>query len=65
MERIARSWKMLVAMVFAGAVLVYTSLSLQAANRPAAAPAADITGTTAAPSGPPISNEIRDFPQLD
>jgi hypothetical protein len=66
MDRIAGSWKMLVGMVAAGAVLFYASLSVEAANRnSAAAQRESVAAPASEGSGPPASNEIQDFPQLD
>jgi hypothetical protein len=66
MDRIAGSWKMLVGVVAAGAVLLYASLSVEAANRqPGAAQRGSVSAPASDTSGPPASNEIKDFPQLD
>ena len=67
MSAIATNWKMLALFVL-GLALLFAS-SLVAVSRSSAPAAASETQTMApvytAPQEPPISNEIRDFPQLD
>jgi hypothetical protein len=66
MDRIAGSWKMLVGVVAAGAVLFYASMSVEAANHTRRVQQGDSFSAPAAEqSGTPTPNEIQDFPQLD
>ena len=68
MSAIATNWKTLLALFVLGLALLFAS-SLVAVSRSSAPAAASQMQTTApvsnAPQEPPISNEIRDFPQLD
>jgi len=66
MSAVATNWKTLLALFVLGLALLFAS-SLVAVSRssaPAAAPQT-MAPASAAPQGEPISNEIRDFPQLD
>jgi len=66
MSAIATNWKTLLALFVLGLALLFAS-SLVAVSR--SSPPAAASQTTApvsnAPQEPPISNEIRGFPQLD
>jgi hypothetical protein len=62
MKAITTNWKTLVSALVVGVVLFFASLQLLA-GRPSAAnplPPANVPAV----DGPPISNEIQDFPQL-
>jgi len=68
MSAIATNWKTLLALFVLGLALLFAS-SLVAVSRSSAPAAASqtqrVAPVSAAPQEQPISNEIRDFPQLD
>jgi hypothetical protein len=68
MSAIATNWKTLLALFVLGLALLFAS-SLVAVSRSSAPTAASqrqtVAPVPATPQEQPISNEIRDFPQLD
>jgi len=68
MRAIATNWKMLLALIAVGLALFFASsrVAVGRASAPAAgSQARTVAPAPAAPQEQPISNEIRDFPQLD
>jgi hypothetical protein len=68
MSAIAKNWKVL-ALIAAGILLTIASLKVAVGGSRDAVAASQMQAPAAAPApaqhGEPISNEIRDFPQLD
>ena len=68
MSAIAKNWKVL-ALIAAGLLLMFATLKVALKGSRDAVAASQTQAPAAAPApaqhGEPISNEIRDFPQLD